>query len=58
MTMLISPQYGDRNAREMWNILLKNFSKFFVDLTIEPALLHCDIHGGNVADMADGPGID
>ena len=36
--------------------MLDKFSKYFEGLTIEPALIHGDIHGRNVADTTDGPG--
>ena len=35
---------------------MNNFPKFFQDVTIEPALLHGDMCGDNVAENDEGPG--
>ncbi|KAJ4439212.1 hypothetical protein ANN_07331, partial [Periplaneta americana] len=52
---LIEKDYGDKEVRELWSRLQHKVPNFFKDLTIEPALLHGDLWGGNVAESATGP---
>lgn len=49
-------QYGDKEVRELWSRLQHKVPNFFKDLAIEPALLHGDLWGGNVAESTTGPG--
>ena len=43
--------------KELWSRLQHKIPNFFKDMTIEPALLHGDLWGGNVAESATGPGM-
>ncbi|PSN35296.1 Fructosamine-3-kinase [Blattella germanica] len=54
---LIEKDYGDKEVRELWSRLQNKIPNFFKDMTIEPALLHGDLWGGNVAESANGPGF-
>lgn len=54
--LLACMQYGDREVRELWPQLQRRIPSFFVDLEIEPALLHGDLWSGNAAENEEGPG--
>lgn len=54
---LVEKSYGDREARELWTKLQLKIPEFFTNVEIVPALLHGDLWGGNVAELADGPVI-
>lgn len=53
----IDKDYGDRQAREKWHEVLNKFSKYFEGVDIQPALVHGDLWGGNVAENETGPVI-
>lgn len=48
-------KYHDREAAELWSVLVNKVPSFFEGLEITPALLHGDLWGGNVAEYEDGP---
>lgn len=48
-------KYHDREASELWSLLVNKVPSFFEGLDIRPALLHGDLWGGNVAEYEDGP---
>lgn len=48
-------KYHDREAPELWSQLVHKVPSFFEGLEIEPALIHGDLWGGNVAEYEDGP---
>lgn len=54
---MIEKEYGDREARELWSHLQLKIPELFRDMKINPALLHGDLWGGNVAEDQSGPVI-
>ncbi|XP_066530873.1 ketosamine-3-kinase isoform X2 [Hoplias malabaricus] len=52
---LVEQSYGDREARELWAQLQLKIPQLFAGTEVEPALLHGDLWGGNVAEYSDGP---
>ncbi|XP_049813906.1 fructosamine-3-kinase-like isoform X1 [Schistocerca nitens] len=54
---LVEKNCGDPEVRELWSELQLKIPKFFEGLDIQPALLHGDLWGGNIAETATGPVI-
>ncbi|KAM6473298.1 fructosamine-3-kinase [Liasis olivaceus] len=52
---LIERDYGDREARQLWEQLKPKIPEMFCDLEIIPALIHGDLWSGNVAEDDSGP---
>ncbi|XP_030850105.1 ketosamine-3-kinase-like [Strongylocentrotus purpuratus] len=54
----IEQKWGDRTLIELWPRLVRHIPRLFRGIDrITPALLHGDLHGGNVAETATGPVI-
>ncbi|XP_069135795.1 ketosamine-3-kinase-like isoform X2 [Argopecten irradians] len=47
----IEKEYNDKQARELWSKLQLKLSDFFEGITIQPALMHGDLWGGNAGEL-------
>ena len=55
---LVERDYGDRELIRLWPLLVRAVPRLFSGLDrVVPALLHGDLHGGNMAQTLAGPGV-